>query len=275
MLEISWRPLCSNTILFEILLTKECGMLRIFLKHFAWKALSRLSSALLSHACVQTIQQFRKYASFKNSDLLCLRENSVVPDTAQCLKFPPWTLPWHEILHHWNERVKFFTSRHGLKSWSAVCLGQYWKFAHYVSNLPRERWVVRAMNWFPENARRVGRPAYTWDSMIQHFCRHKQIGNWRERARNISFWMSQFDDFLSFTDTWWTWNVNSICCAYLRPERAACFGMQVSLTHSLTQDPSVCMKCPWSCLEMEINICMMIHSRMEQAPEPFVWRSTV
>ena len=112
-----------------------------------------------------------------------------------------WTLPWHEILHHWNERVKFFTSRHGLKSWSAVCLGQYWKFAHYISNLPRERRVVRAMNWFPANARRVGRPAYTWDSMIQHFCRHKQIGNWRERAQNFSFWMSQFDDFLSFTDT--------------------------------------------------------------------------
>ena len=44
-----------------------------------------------------------------------------------------WTLPWHEILHHWNERVKFFTSRHGLKSWSAVRLGQYWKFAHYIS----------------------------------------------------------------------------------------------------------------------------------------------
>ena len=145
-----------------------------------------------------------------------------------------WTLPWHEILHHWNERVKFFTSRYGLKSWSAVCLGQYWKFAHYVSNLPSERWVVRAMNWFPENARRVGRPAYTWDSMIQHFWRDKQIGNWRERAQNISFWMSQFDDFLSLTDTWWTWNVNSICCACLRPERAACFGMQVSLTLTVT-----------------------------------------
>ena len=112
-----------------------------------------------------------------------------------------WTLPWHEILHHWNERVKFFTSRHGLKSWSAGCLGQYWKFAHYISNLPRERWVVRAMNWFPENARRVGRSAYTWDSMIQHFCKHKQIGNWRERAQNFSFWMSHFDDFHSFTDT--------------------------------------------------------------------------
>ena len=54
-----------------------------------------------------------------------------------------WTLPWHEILHHWNEQVNFFTARHGLKTWSAVCLGQYWKFANYVSNLPGERWVVR------------------------------------------------------------------------------------------------------------------------------------
>ena len=31
--------------------------------------------------------------------------------------------------------------------------------AEYVSNLPSERWVVRALNWFPESARRVGRPA--------------------------------------------------------------------------------------------------------------------
>ena len=22
------------------------------------------------------------------------------------------TLPWHEILHHWNKRVNFFTARH-------------------------------------------------------------------------------------------------------------------------------------------------------------------
>ena len=36
-----------------------------------------------------------------------------------------WTLPWHEILHHWNERVNFLKARHGLKTWSAVCLGQY------------------------------------------------------------------------------------------------------------------------------------------------------
>ena len=133
-----------------------------------------------------------------------------------------WTRPWHEILHDWNGRVNEFAAHHGIKLWSERCVqqhwdlahyipwlkimvcrvfGQYWQFAHYISNLPRERWVVRAMNWFPENARRVGRPAYIWDSMIQHFCRHKQIGNWRKSAQNFSFWMSQFDDFLSFTDT--------------------------------------------------------------------------
>ena len=56
-----------------------------------------------------------------------------------------WTLPWHEILHHWNERVKFLTARHGLKTWSVVCLEQYWGFVNYVSTLPRERWVVRAL----------------------------------------------------------------------------------------------------------------------------------
>ena len=111
-----------------------------------------------------------------------------------------WTLPWHEILHHWNERVKSLTDRHGLKTWSVVCLGQYWKFANYVTTLPRERWVVRALNWLPEHARRVGRPAYSWDSMIQSFCRHKQIGNWRHCAHDTAIWMNQLDDFISFTE---------------------------------------------------------------------------
>ena len=111
-----------------------------------------------------------------------------------------WTLPWHEILHHWNERAKFLTARHGLKTWSVVCLERYWKFANYVSTLPRERWVVRALNWLPEHTRRVGRPAYSWDSMIQSFCRHKQIGNWRHCAHDTAFWMNQLDDFISFTE---------------------------------------------------------------------------
>ena len=45
-----------------------------------------------------------------------------------------WRLPWHKSIQHW---VKFFTSRHGLKTWSAVCLEQYWKFVHSVFNMPR------------------------------------------------------------------------------------------------------------------------------------------
>ena len=48
-----------------------------------------------------------------------------------------------------------FSARHGLKTWSVVCLEQYWKFANYVSTLPRERWVVRALNALPEHARRL------------------------------------------------------------------------------------------------------------------------
>ena len=42
------------------------------------------------------------------------------------------------------ERMRgiFFTSRRGFKTWTAVCLKQYWKFAHYFSDLRRERGVV-------------------------------------------------------------------------------------------------------------------------------------
>ena len=66
------------------------------------------------------------------------------------------------------------------------------KMANYVSNLPGERWVVRALNWVPENARRVGRPAYTWDSMTQR----NQLGNWRERAQDAFHWMILLDEFI-------------------------------------------------------------------------------
>ena len=47
-----------------------------------------------------------------------------------------WTLQWHEIPQHWNERVKFLTPRHGLKIWSVACLGKYLKFVNYVTMLP-------------------------------------------------------------------------------------------------------------------------------------------
>ena len=112
-----------------------------------------------------------------------------------------------------------------VKTWSAVCLGQYWKLANYVSKLPGERWVVKALNWFPENARRVGRPACTSDSMIQQFWRHNQLGNWRHRAQYRFYWTNQLDECISFTESWWTRNVVSAC----GPFKAAFLGMQVSL----------------------------------------------
>ena len=58
-------------------------------------------------------------------------------------------------------------------------------YGDHLFFFPAAFWTAKAMNWFPENPRRVGRPGYTWDSMTQHFCRHKQIGNWRERAQNL------------------------------------------------------------------------------------------
>ena len=65
---------------------------------------------------------------------------------------------------------------------------------------------MRAMNWFPENARRVGRCTYTYDSMIQHFAGTSKLETGENMPRTFFFWMSQFDDFLLlkkklFTDT--------------------------------------------------------------------------
>ena len=45
--------------------------------------------------------------------------------------------------------------------------------------------------------------------------------------------MNQLDDFISFIEIWWTWNVHIVCCACLRPERVAYCGMQVSFVHTL------------------------------------------
>ena len=42
-----------------------------------------------------------------------------------------WTLPWHEILHIWNERVRAFTPQTGSKSWSEMCLRHHWHLAQY------------------------------------------------------------------------------------------------------------------------------------------------
>ena len=66
---------------------------------------------------------------------------------------PPGDVDWTKSFIIGTKERKSSQVAIGLKSWSAVCLGQYWKFVHYVCNLLRERWVVRAMIWFPENVR--------------------------------------------------------------------------------------------------------------------------
>lgn len=114
-------------------------------------------------------------------------------------------------------RIFFLVARHGSKTRSGVCLGQCWKFGSYVSTLPRQRWVVRALSWFLEDAQR--------DQMIQNLCRHKQIGNWWHCAHDKCFWRNQFDDFISSIERWWGWNVNIVRSTSLRPY----FGMQVCL----------------------------------------------
>ena len=76
------------------------------------------------------------------------------------------------------------------QSFFQMCLGQYWKFANYVSTLlPLEK---------------------------------------GSKTNKILRGMNQLDDFISFTEIWWTRNVGIICCA-------CHLGMQVSLTHSFFQ----------------------------------------
>ena len=80
-----------------------------FSETFCLKSIETSQFGLVEPCCVQTIQQFRKYASLKNSDLLCLRENSVVPDTAQCLKFRPCSAKASIQLRPNTGRFKIFT----------------------------------------------------------------------------------------------------------------------------------------------------------------------
>ena len=56
-----------------------------------------------------------------------------------------WSLPWHEIFHHWTERVRDFQLRLHLQGWSEIGLKHHWRFARHVSCVPSSRWVKHAM----------------------------------------------------------------------------------------------------------------------------------
>ena len=85
--------------------------------------------------------------------------------------------------------------------------------------LPTVRWVGRTLNWLPEKCS-TSWPVcfYTWDSMIQYFCRLKQVRAWGHRAHDSRFWMNQLDALISLTEICWLWHVNIVCFA-LVPHR--------------------------------------------------------
>ena len=109
-----------------------------------------------------------------------------------------WALPWHEILHIWNERVRAFTSQTGSKSWSEICLRHHWNLAQYFATLPEHRWIKRVLAWQPQGHRRSGRPKYSWDTLITNFCRWKNLPSWEVSAIDVELWRSNLPEFLEF-----------------------------------------------------------------------------
>ena len=82
-----------------------------------------------------------------------------------------WSLEWHEILHHWNDRARTFAQTAGLQPWSYCVCRQHWKLASHIANLPEHRWVRRILAWNPSvRYRSLGRRPHTWDYQIQAMC---------------------------------------------------------------------------------------------------------
>ena len=106
-----------------------------------------------------------------------------------------WSMPWHEVLHSWNQHVQQMTRTLQLQSWSCKCLLAHWNLAHHVTNLPADRWVKRAMSWFPSGARIPGRPRNTW-THLDAFARFSGIDSWNECVNN--FFDVACDAFLDF-----------------------------------------------------------------------------
>ena len=109
-----------------------------------------------------------------------------------------WSLPWHEILHLWNERVRDFQQRLHLQSWSETCLKHYWRFARHVSCVPSNRWIKRVMEWIPPGSRVRGRPRNSWASHLEAFARTMGWERWMDRAKNDTNWENHFAAFLAF-----------------------------------------------------------------------------
>jgi len=110
-----------------------------------------------------------------------------------------WSCPWHEILHEWHERVRRVTSDNGLqRSWSEMCLSQYWKFGSYVAGLPSERWAKSVLFWTPQGRRSQGHQREAWDTKFMQFCVANNLGRWETAAQDTAAWLAMTDDCLTF-----------------------------------------------------------------------------
>ena len=95
-----------------------------------------------------------------------------------------WSLPWHQVLHNWNERVALFTEDADVAPWSRQCAMQYWNFASYVTTLPPTRWIRRVVAWTPEGCKHRGRQPYMWSESLEAFCRAKKLPDWTSLSQD-------------------------------------------------------------------------------------------
>ena len=109
-----------------------------------------------------------------------------------------WSIPWHEILHAWHERLYEIMGDIRVALWSERWLRHHWRFAGYVANLPPDRWLIRVLGWTPNGTRMPGRPRKAWDEDIASFCKAFGLGSWRDAAKDPNAWTSLVEDFLSY-----------------------------------------------------------------------------
>ena len=108
-----------------------------------------------------------------------------------------WSLPWHEILHVWHERLSNFQDIAQVSTWSVVALHRYRFFASYVATLPETRLLKRILHWKPTGTRKQGRPRSQWADRVQRFCEENNLGNWYDAAQDRKAWSSIVDDFVT------------------------------------------------------------------------------
>ena len=131
-------------------------------------------------------------------------------EAAQNYEF--WEQHWNKCLNfllpiEWNVCIKFSAARRtGLTDCLLIlilmfipmlmfiCSRHHWNLAQYFATLPVHRWIKRVMAWHPEGHRRNGHPKYRWGSMIENFCRLKDIPSWEMAAVDDDLWRSLLPD---------------------------------------------------------------------------------